>query len=936
MRLINNYPIIQLKTFHITPTSFGLARNLFAFGEHLKDSEQKLNFLKRCKSRKIHPKFINNAIKINHYVLFPSKCSSYGEALINSLKCLALSQVITNHYENIRKYKSEIVKTKKSLMESLLSRDIYVKLMNIFEQNNESIKESSKKRHQKKYDWLVQCSNKPPTNRVSTNDQGDSPVINLPVIEEPVENRVTVINANISPEEQSLLALGPKFALTPRIDEKLLDSVKAEIAACAFKLRWKTHFGQTSSCPTLLQHLKQTGCKFQRPFTHAPPTFDTDIEDSLKELNNFVLRKISKAKLKFNLSHDQSVGLKLLKTRRDQLHISVSDKGGEFVIMKLEEQKELTLHHITSTGVYKSIPPTRKYKGTICEVSKPSQSTYIKQINTMVDTLEKKCNDLWGNICEQRGLSAEIKTFFNSHNTQLPTMYVLLKTHKFDVREITSTSNIREVCKVRPIVSCCGSPTEKLAWILTSILSPLLSVIPSHLQNITQHLQQLAELTPNQLKGYKFCCADVTSLYTNIDIVGCINDIIELAEEHIGLLNLYGLKLVDIHQMLEVVFGNAYFRFDNKLNLQLIGLFMGCKPSPIGAIIRVYMFERRSIYVDVHYLPLFYGRYVDDSGTLGKTRQRSELMFNTIAEQDPDGRLGWEVDFPDEEGSFTPFLSTEIKIDTDGKLHTKFYRKEQKKQITLHYRSHHSQSTKIGVIKQFYKTAEASSSSQEYVNESFKIIDYLLQCNGYSNPRQYINHRLKGTRPSGSNKLQSVPLKLPYVSEQISDEILKFIKTRKLPVNVIFTPGTKLRDLFCSSRPHDGRKCATTNCQVCPRLPEGQNCTIMCPVYKITCQHCGEVYVGETCRCTHDRVSEHTRYANNPSAPSYKDQAFAIHYRDKHPDQKANLKIEILKTESNTVLRKIYEAYFIYNLKPTINDKSECKTLYRFLVKSDG
>ena len=424
-------------------------------------------------------------------------------------------------------------------------------------------------------------------------------------------------------------------------------------------------------------------------------------------------------------------------------------------------------------------------------------------------------------------------------------------------------------------------------------------------------------------------------LYTNINIVGCIDDIIEMAEEHISLLDLYGLQLVDVHQMLEVVFGNAYFRFDNKLHLQLVGLFMGCKPSPIGAIIRVYMFERRSIYVDSHYLPIvsmFYGRYVDDSGTLGKSRNQSETMFGSIAAQDPDGILGWEVDFPEEESSFTPFLSSAIKIDTDGILHSKFYRKEQKKQITLHFRSHHSQNTKIGVIKQFYKTAEASSSSQEYVDESYKIIDYLLQCNGYSNPRQYINQRIKSTRPKGYQKVQSVPLKLPYISEQISDEILKFINHRQLPVNVIFTPGTKLRDIFCSSRPHDGRKCSITNCDVCPRMAEGQTCSIMCPVYKITCKHCGEFYVGETCRCTHDRVGEHTRYANNPSAASYKDKAFAIHYRDKHPDKEADFEIEILKTESNTVLRKIYEAYFIYNLKPTINDKSECKTLYRFLV----
>ena len=35
------------------------------------------------------------------------------------------------------------------------------------------------------------------------------------------------------------------------------------------------------------------------------------------------------------------------------------------------------------------------------------------------------------------------------------------------------------------------------------------------------------------------------------------------------------------------------------------------------------------------------------------------------------------------------------------------------------------------------------------------------------------------------------------------------------------------------------------------------------------------------------------------------------------------------------LLRKIYEAYFIYNQKPEINDKSEIKLLQRFLVNGD-
>ena len=52
-----------------------------------------------------------------------------------------------------------------------------------------------------------------------------------------------------------------------------------------------------------------------------------------------------------------------------------------------------------------------------------------------------------------------------------------------------------------------------------------------------------------------------------------------------------------------------------------------------------------------------------------------------------------------------------------------------------------------------------------------------------------------------------------------------------------------------------------------------------------------------------------------------------------HPGMVPDLTFELLRTESNTVLRKIYEAYFIFNLKPDINDKEECKLLQRFLVK---
>ena len=55
----------------------------------------------------------------------------------------------------------------------------------------------------------------------------------------------------------------------------------------------------------------------------------------------------------------------------------------------------------------------------------------------------------------------------------------------------------------------------------------------------------------------------------------------------------------------------------------------------------------------------------------------------------------------------------------------------------------------------------------------------------------------------------------------------------------------------------------------------------MCILYRITCQLCSDIYIGESSRTVHDRLSEHLRFANNPIAPSYNEEAMAVHYRQK-------------------------------------------------------
>ena len=60
---------------------------------------------------------------------------------------------------------------------------------------------------------------------------------------------------------------------------------------------------------------------------------------------------------------------------------------------------------------------------------------------------------------------------------------------------------------------------------------------------------------------------------------------------------------------------------------------------------------------------------------------------------------------------------------------------------------------------------------------------------------------------------------------------------------------------------------------------------------------------------------------------------FTIVRIKEYPGISPDLSFRLLGTESNTVLRKVYEALFNLSQEPELNDKEECKELDRFLVK---
>ena len=264
-------------------------------------------------------------------------------------------------------------------------------------------------------------------------------------------------------------------------------------------------------------------------------------------------------------------------------------------------------------------------------------------------------------------------------------------------------------------------------------------------------------------------------------------------------------------------------------------------------------------------------------------------------------------------------------IEEGGTVKSRYYRKPQKKDITLHQNSHHPGPTKVATIRNFYRTAEIMSTGPQEAEYSRVMIDKLLNKNGYMNPRNHLHTRSTRTRNvNRTNKKHLTILKIAYISEYTSNRIRNTIKTSGLPIRPIFIPGRKLKDVFVRSRPYDQPICILgnqENCPICPLITGGNTCAIMNILYHIMCLLCEECYGGETMRVSHDRFSEHLRAANNPS--KYPTNAIGQHYAEYHPGSKAQLSFKIVKRFRDTARRKISESLYIIRQGTRINKREE-------------
>ena len=630
-----------------------------------------------------------------------------------------------------------------------------------------------------------------------------------------------------------------------------------------------------------------------RPFfsdsvASQPPVIPTELERNLEKTKHKLLGVFRNAKkaTSLNCSKSEQNELDSLKKNEDII-VKRSDKCKSLVIMNTTDYVQ-KVGDIVNTYEKVSKNPTAKLE------------EETKQL--MKCTLKNKIPDDY------------LQRLLPQH-TRTAEFYGLPKTHK--------TGN-----PLRPIVSACGNPFDKLSWFLQCILTQLLSLIPAHLPNTDSFLTKLKDSFPMGLPpGSIVFTLDVTNLYGSVPIQEGIDAVMTLIRNNLCKVNLFGISLSDLRSLLSHVLTNNYVRFGNDVFKQTSGIAMGSRIAPPVAIAFMHVLESGFL-SSVNLTPSLYLRYIDDIfGVWTHGLDQLTHFFNCINSYHRS--ITFTMSTTSQSGQL-PFLDTLITVHPSGEYTTELYFKPMAAPIIIHYTSAHPMSTKRGVLNAEIKRAMRVSSDKQAIDRSVKRIKTLFEQNGYPEfvidkaVRNNLYRRTKDKKAKTKSTNETY-IRLPYVDETLARKVKGILRKSDTKLRVAWTSGPTLgHKLISSAFSKPPCPAGSKHCHTCENGLRGQ-CTKKNVIYKIKCEICdkngrAEFYIGESSRPIRYRFNEHLsdarlRKADTPLGEHISD----VHFDANSGDINSGFKIEILGYGRDSAELKITESIKIRNLKPALN-----------------
>ena len=174
-------------------------------------------------------------------------------------------------------------------------------------------------------------------------------------------------------------------------------------------------------------------------------------------------------------------------------------------------------------------------------------------------------------------------------------MYLLPKIHK-----------ILDNAPGRPVISNCGTPTEKASEFLDHHLQPIMKSRVSYIKGTNDFLFKLKNLGKIPENAF-LVTTDVVGLYPSIPQ----DEDLEVLRKQLNAFDNKSIPAEDQVKMAEFVLKNNYFEFNSSFKNQISGTAIGTKFAPPYACIFMDYIEREFL-KNEEIQPWIWFRYIDD------------------------------------------------------------------------------------------------------------------------------------------------------------------------------------------------------------------------------------------------------------------------------------------------------------------------------------
>ena len=674
------------------------------------------------------------------------------------------------------------------------------------------------------------------------------------------EKKLTKLNGG--PVGQNFLSL--KNKLIHNLSSHELSPTEERILSRGWDFCIETKLNNTIDLKTdIEQNIKklESSC-------HHNSTFSS-ICNEIGQLSSRLIKQVTNKRIR-NISDDEYQALMSLKKNRNII-ICKADKGNCIVLLNKEDYIEKANEIL-------------------------NKKQFMKTTKSLLEEKEKHLNQYILKLSKEKIIDKKLYWRLHSTSSTLATMYGQPKVHKNNY-------------PLRPIISSIGSYNYELAKYLAELIKNNLrnekEKSSSFVKDSFDFVKRITGLS--NVSKHTMISFDVDNLYTNVPVSEAIEITLDLLFEQTDKPDL----LFDREQMkhlLEIAVCNVPFRFLNNTYIQRDGVAMGSPLGPILADIFMCNLEKKLNRFTKN-KPLIWMRYVDDIFCIFTGQQNINDFFNRINKWHSHISFTKETEV-DQKLAFLDVLVTR-DVTTD-KYTTTIYRKPTNTNLYLLYESNQCRRYKIGLIRTLTIRILLICSTQKYITEELKTMKQTLINNGY--PEHLIKRGIKqgeitAKRIKDNTKIEKKQEKALFLtfsyygneSAEFAKKVKKICK-RFLPlfqINIAFRKTLTIKRIFLPIQ---------------KGIDEHKKDKKV--IYKIKCNDCDKVYIGETSRNKSTRMKEHSKDIKNFSDNSN----IAKHVNE----QKHSFNIqeaETLNIESNWTRRIIKESlYTQQHHKEALND----------------